>query len=96
VTADIEDRVIVLWFHVGELHGLRQSLLRSRIALKPHHRLGLIFREVALGIDRWLAACGRGERQLHTGISKDEVRGSKLFQPEARLAASVAELIVRG
>ena len=51
---------------------------------------------VALRIERRLAALGRGKHDLGAGFLERVVGGGELLEPEARLAARVAELVVRG
>src|SRR4051794_4152098 len=46
--------------------------------------------------DRGLPAPRGRQRELNTGITKDEVGSRKLLQPESRLASRVAEPVVRG
>jgi hypothetical protein len=56
--------------------------------------VGLESRLVALRVERRLATLGRGQHDLGTGILEDVVRRGQLFEPEAGLAAGVAELVV--
>jgi hypothetical protein len=46
-------------------------------------------------IEPRLAARGRGQHNLDTGIPEDIGGSGKLFEPEAGLATSVAKLVVR-
>ena len=68
--------------------------LRGRILLKASHRRGLIFWQITLWIYRGLPTFRRGERQIDTSISENEVRSRKFFKPETSLTACVAKLIV--
>src|SRR5262249_43934985 len=45
---------------------------------------------------RWLPTFRRRESEFDAGVFKNKIRCSKLLQPETSLAASVAQLIVRG
>ena len=82
-------------FTLRKFDRVSESLLRRLIFLKPRHRRRLIFRQIALRIERRLSAFRRGERQFNAGISEDKIGGGKFFQPETSLAAGVAQLIVR-
>ena len=93
--ARIEDRVEILRSHIRKFDGICKVFLRRCIFLEPGHGGRLIFWQIALRIDRWLAAFRGGNRQLNTGVSENEVGSGKFFQPETGFAASVAELVVR-
>src|SRR5208282_4943174 len=72
-----------------------ESLLRRRVLLEPRHRRRLIFRQVALRIERRLPAFRRGERQLNASIAEYEIGGREFLKPETSRAARVPQLVVR-
>src|ERR1700712_4051113 len=96
MSANVEHGVIVRACYSIQPDGLCQRLLRGCVALEPGHRVGLIFWEIALGIDRWLSAVRRRGGQLHSGTKKHIVGSSEFLEPKAGLAAGVSKLIVRG
>ena len=75
---------------------LSRSQLRLRLAvfLVAFGRRGLCIGLVGLGIERRLAACGTGQRDLVSGVLENVIGSSELFEPEARLVACVAKLVV--
>jgi len=58
VPARIENRVEIFCFHIRQPHGVRERFLRLRILLETDLGGRLIFRLIALWIDRWLSALG--------------------------------------
>jgi len=68
--------------------------LRGRILLKASHRRGLIFWQITLWIYRGLPTFRRGERQIDTSISENEVRGGTFFEPKTGFAPCIAKLVV--
>jgi hypothetical protein len=84
----------ILRIHAGRLYRARWLPLCFRILLKPRHRRSLIFRQIALWIDRGRSSFGRSQRQFDTSVREDKVRGREFLQPEAGFAASVAQLII--
>ncbi len=54
----------------------------------------LIFRQVALRIERRLPALWRGERRVYASVAEHKVRRGEFLKPKTSLAARVAELIV--
>ncbi len=62
--------------------------------LKPRHGRRLVLGQVALRVDRRLAAFGRCERQGHAGVAEHEIGRGTLFEPEAGLASGIAERVV--
>src|SRR5580700_4682060 len=95
VPTGIENGIEVFRLHVRELHRVSESLLRRRVLLEPRHRRGLIFRQIAFRIEWRLPTFRRGQRQLNSSITEYEIRRRELLQPEASLAAGVAQLIMR-
>jgi hypothetical protein len=59
-------------------------------------KVGLKVWLVAFRIERRLAALWRGNHDLGASILERVVGGGELLEPEARLTARVAELVVRG
>ena len=72
-----------------------QVLLRGVVRFEAPGRGGLCVLGVAHWIERRLAALGRGQRDQGARIMEHIVGGGELFEPEARLLAGVAELLVR-
>ena len=75
----MEDRVVVVRLDVSELDAIGQYLLGCRVLLEALHRVSLIIRIVASGIDRRVAALGRGHCDLRTGVRERIVGGGELF-----------------
>jgi len=94
VAAGVEHGVKVPGLHAGQRHGAGQLLLRFGIGLETARGIGLGVFVVALGVQRRLAAVGRCQGDLRASVLEHVVRGGKLFQPEARLFAGVAQLVV--
>src|SRR5213075_1151573 len=104
VFGQIPHRAVSTWIKYGveifrlyarKLYRISESLLRARILFKTRHRRRLIFRQITLWVERWLAAFRRGQGQIGAGVSKHKVRGCKLFQPETSFAAGVTQLVMR-
>src|SRR6185369_1291594 len=79
-----------------EAHRRSELRLRGGIGFEPVGEVGLKLRLVALRIERRLAALRRGENDLGAGILEHVVGRGELLEPEAGLAAGVAERVVRG
>src|SRR5690606_9635839 len=95
MAARIKDGVEVTFLDRGELHGVRQYIAGLCVRLEPAGLIGLKARLVALRVERGLAAIRRCQDDLESSILEDVVGGGKLLEPEACLAAGIAELIVR-
>jgi hypothetical protein len=91
----IKDRIVLIGADVGELDRMGQDRLSCGVFLKTRHRLSLVARLVALGIDRRLATLRRCQRDLHAGILEHIVGGGELFEPEAGRLACIPKLVVR-
>ena len=96
MAAGIEDGVEVLGLDAVEANRCRELRFRACVAFEPARKVGLKVRLVALRIERRLAALRRGKHYLGAGVLERVVGGGELLQPEARLTAGVAELVVRG
>src|SRR5215831_637543 len=70
VPARIKHGVEVFCLHVRKLYCVGKGFQRPVILLEPCHCRSLIFRKIALWIDRRLATFGRGEHQINTRISE--------------------------
>src|ERR1700721_1990437 len=68
VTARIKHRIKVFRLHNRKLQGVCKGFQRLLIFLEPHLRRSLIFRHVALWIDRRLTAFWGGWREINTSI----------------------------
>jgi hypothetical protein len=75
----VEDSVVIFRFYRVELDRLRKLFLCSRVLLKPGHFRSLVFRQIALRIDRRLPSLRRRQRQLDLRVAKDEVRCGEFF-----------------
>src|ERR1700719_1481228 len=87
VSARIKHRIKVSCLHIRKLHCVCEGLQRPLILLEPYLRRSLIFRQVALWIDRRLPTFRRGQREIDTGISENKVRGRTLFKPKTGFTA---------
>src|SRR6516162_9359060 len=96
MTTGVEDGIVVVRLDAVETKCCRELRFRVRIGFEPMRKVGLKVRLVALRIEGRLVALRRGEHNLGAGFFESVVRGGELFEPEARLAAGVAELVVRG
>ena len=96
VAAGIEDRVVIRGLDVGEPHGVRQHRLGRGILLETPRQFGLALGRVADRVEGRLPALGRGDGHGRPGVEKGEVGRGELLEPEAGLAARVAELVVGG
>src|SRR5262249_2369134 len=96
VAAGIEDRVVSRGFDVAEPRGVGQHRLGCGILLETPRQFGLALRRVADRVERWLSPFGRSERHGRPGVEQGVVRRGELLEPEAGLAARVAELVVGG
>jgi hypothetical protein len=96
VAAGVENGVEVLGLDAVEAKCHRELRFRVRIGFEPVRKVGLKVWLVALRIERRLAALWRGEHDLGAGFLERVVGGGELLEPEARLTAGVAELVVRG
>ncbi len=94
VAAGIEDGVEVVRRDRAQLDRIGQDLLGRRVVLEPDHRLGLLGRVIAPGIDGRLPALGRGQGHLSPGVGEDVVGRGELLQPEPRLLAGVSQYVV--
>jgi hypothetical protein len=66
----------------------------SASCFKSRHGGSLILRQVALWIDRGLSSFCRYQRQFDASVPEGKARGREFLQPEAGLAAGVAQLIM--
>ncbi|MNE77737.1 hypothetical protein D3C80_1740790 [compost metagenome] len=95
MTAWIENRVEVLLVDAVEAHRLGELRVRFSVCLEAGCQFRLEHRLVTLWIKRRLAAFWRSERDLGARILEDIIGSGQLLEPEAGLAAGVAERIVR-
>ena len=96
MAAGIEDRVEIVLTDAIEPRRVGEARLGRLVRLEPAGEIGLKFGFIALWVQRRLTALGRGKRDLGSGVEKDVIGRSELFQPEACLSACVAEPVVRG
>ncbi len=96
VPARIEDGVEAVLFHAVEAHGAVEPALGLSVLLEPAGDVGLEIGVLALGIERRAPALGRGQGDVRAGVFELIVGRRHLLQPEAGLAAGVAELVVGG
>ena len=96
MAARIEDRVEIVLTDAIEPRRVGEARLGGLVRLEPAGEIGLKFGFIALWVQRRLTALGRSKRDLGSGVEKDVIGRSELFQPEACLSACVAEPVVRG
>ena len=94
VAARVEDGVEVFLPDAVEANGLVELGFRGRVLLEPERKVGAEFGFVALGVERRPAALRGRERDLSAGVLENVIGSGELFEPEAGLAPSVAQLVV--
>jgi hypothetical protein len=87
----VEDGIVVFLLDPIEARRPVQLGVGVGVLFEPPCDVGLEVRLVALGIERRAAALGRCEGDLGPSILENIVRRSEVLQPEAGLAARVAE-----
>ena len=92
----VEDGIVVFLLDAIEAHRLVQLGVGGGVLFEPTGEVGLEVRLVALGIERRAPALGGSEGDLDARILEDIVRRRQFLEPEAGLAAGVAELVVGG
>src|SRR5262245_43057617 len=96
VAARIEDGVVVLLFYAIEANRPIELALRVSVLLETTGDVRLEAWILALGVERWTTALGRGQSDLRARVLKFIVGRGQLLQPEPGLTAGVAELVVGG
>src|SRR5262245_37043797 len=96
MAAGVEDGVEIIGLDAVEARRRSELRLRGAVGFPPMGEIGLETRLVALRIERRLATLRRGEHDLDASRRERVVRRGELLEPEARLAAGVAEPVVRG
>ena len=91
----VEDGVVIVLLDAIEAHRPVELSVGAGVLFEPPGDVGLEARLVALGIERRAPALRRCEGDLGAGILEDIVRRRQFLEPEAGLAARIAELIVR-
>src|SRR5262249_49688818 len=96
MAARIEDGIEVFLFYAIEAQRLVELSFGIGVLLEATGDVSLKAGVLALGIERRSAALWWNEGHLGAGILEHVVWRSQLLQPEASLAARIAELVVRG
>src|SRR5262249_17226797 len=78
VAARIEYSIVVLLLHTVEAHRLIKLGLRVRVLLEATGDVRLEARILALGIERWTTALGRGQSDLRARVLKLIIRRGQL------------------
>src|ERR1700678_3470636 len=94
VSAGVEDGIVIFLLDAIEAHRLVELGVGGGVLFEPPCEVGLEVRLVALGIEGRTPTLGGSEGDLNARILEDIVRRRQFLEPEAGLAAGVAELVV--
>ena len=91
----IKNGIEITGGQVGKFFCVCQSLLCRTVLRKPPGCRSLEIGLITLRIERRLAAFGRSQNNVRSGVPENIVGGGKLFRSEAGLFTGIPELIVR-
>src|SRR5215813_11426797 len=94
MAAWIEHGIVAFLFYAIEAQRLVELSFGIGVLLEATGDVRLEARILALGIERWTTALGRGQRDLRARALEFVVGRGQLLQPESGLATGVAELVV--
>ena len=96
MSAGVEHGVVVVLLDTFEAHRVAEPAFGVGILFEPARDISLEHRLVTFWIQWRTSALGRCKGDLGAGVLEHVIRRGHFLQPEAGLAARVAELVMRG